>query len=365
LYPPWFFPLFLSAALRPPHSGAFFMSNQFTSRSKSSSGFTLIELLVVIAIIAVLIALLLPAVQAAREAARRIQCTNNLKQIGLAMFNYESAMGSLPPGFKESAYGTWTVFVLPFIEGNNTFNAWNFIGISGAGLTDFQYKGAVNTTVSMSRILAYTCPSDSTTLSLGNIPNYNYAVNFGNCDMPQNNLTSIGGQPFLGAPFADLCPPPPAILPGGIASGGTTNGSYGVFGFRDITDGTSNTMLAAEVIQGQGSNAQPDLRGYTMWSQAAAFETILAPNSTFPDNLYTTGFCNYPFANNPPCTNGTYTNSTPQTTLTFGSRSRHPGGVNSVFGDGSVKFIKNSINIATWRALSTTKGGEIVSSDAY
>src|ERR1700724_3382809 len=94
-------------------------------------GFTLIELLVVIAIIAVLIALLLPAVQAAREAARRVQCINNMKQIGIAMHNYQSAMGSLPPGFKESAYGTWIVFILPFIEGNNSFNAWNFNGVSG------------------------------------------------------------------------------------------------------------------------------------------------------------------------------------------------------------------------------------------
>ena len=341
------------------------MSNPFVARSKPSRGFTLIELLVVIAIIAVLIALLLPAVQAAREAARRIQCTNNLKQIGLAMFNYESAMGSLPPGVKESAYGTWTVFVLPFIEGTNIFNAWNFNGVSGAGLTAFQYKGAVNTTVSMTRILAYTCPSDSPTLSLASIPNYNYAVNFGNTDTEQNNQTAIGGQPFLGAPFADLCPPPPAVLPGGIASGGTTNGSWGVFGFRDITDGTSNTMLAAEVIQGQGGASLPDLRGYTMWSEGSAFETILAPNSTFPDNLYTTGYCNYPYQNNPPCTNGTYTNTTPLTSLTLASRSRHPGGVLSLFGDGTVKFIKNSISLPTWRALSTTKGGEIVSSDAY
>jgi prepilin-type processing-associated H-X9-DG protein len=217
----------------------------------------------------------------------------------------------------------------------------------------------------MNRIATYSCPSDAPTLSLDSIPNYNYAVNFGNCDMPQNNLTSIGGWAFLGAPFADLCPPPPALLAGGIASGGTTNGSWGTFTFASITDGLSNTMLASEVIQGQGNSTLPDLRGYTMWSQAAAFETILAPNSPLPDNLYTSGYCNYPYQNNPPCTNGTYTNSTPQTCLTFGARSRHPGGLNSLFGDGSVKFLKNTIAITTWRALSTTKGGEIVSSDAY
>ena len=185
-----------------------------------------------------------------------------------------------PPASRKAPYGTWTVFVLPFIEGTNLFNAWNFIGVSGTGLTAFQYKGVVNTTVSMTRILAYTCPSDTPTLSLASIPNYNYAVNFGNTDTEQNNQTAIGGQTFLGAPFADLCPPPPAVLPGGIASGGTTNGSWGVFGFRDILDGTSNTMLAAEVIQGQGGASLPDLRGYTMWSEGSAFETILAPNNT-------------------------------------------------------------------------------------
>ena len=91
-------------------------------------GFTLIELLVVIAIIAVLISLLLPAVQSAREAARRAQCTNNLKQIGLAMHNYESALSTLPPGVKGCCWGTWLNFIMPYIEGNNQFNAYNFVG---------------------------------------------------------------------------------------------------------------------------------------------------------------------------------------------------------------------------------------------
>src|SRR5882757_6862394 len=124
-------------------------------RPRISRGFTLIELLVVIAIIAVLIALLLPAVQAAREAARRAQCVNNLKQIGLAMHNYESTMGSLPPGCKQSSYGTWVMFILPFLEGNPLYNAWNFNGRANFGLTAFQYKGAVNTTVTLTRINTY------------------------------------------------------------------------------------------------------------------------------------------------------------------------------------------------------------------
>jgi prepilin-type N-terminal cleavage/methylation domain-containing protein/prepilin-type processing-associated H-X9-DG protein len=349
------------------------MSNSFPARSKSARGFTLIELLVVIAIIAVLIALLLPAVQSAREAARRAQCLNNLKQIGLAMMNYESAMGSLPPGFKESAYGTWNVYILPFIEGNPQYNAWNFDGIAGAGLTAFQYGGngspaAVNITVTLGRIAAYTCPSDTWTTSLYNIPSYNYAVNFGNCDMPQNNLTTIGGWPFMGAPFADLMPPPTAGIPvaanGNVTSDGTTNGSWGTFKIASVTDGMSNTLLASEVVQGQTGPGGYDLRGYSMWSQAAAFETILSPNSTLPDVIYATSYCQYPNGINPPCI-APNTSATPQTSLTFASRSRHPGGVNSLFGDGTVRFIKNTISLVTWRALSTTHGGEIVSSDQY
>ena len=127
-------------------------------------GFTLIELLVVIAIIAVLIALLLPAVQAAREAARRSQCVNNLKQLGIAMHNYESSNGSLPRAPRDCCWGTWQMFVLPYIEQNAMFNSFNFDG----GLNDydtdrlFRYEGATNTTVTVSRITALTCPSSPT-----------------------------------------------------------------------------------------------------------------------------------------------------------------------------------------------------------
>src|SRR5262245_17985795 len=105
-------------------------------------GFTLIELLVVIAIIGVLIALLLPAVQQAREAARRIQCTNNLKQIGLAMHNYHDTVGSFPPARKGCCWGTWNIFILPYIEQASLYNAWNSSGNNLAGPDgDFRYFG--------------------------------------------------------------------------------------------------------------------------------------------------------------------------------------------------------------------------------
>jgi prepilin-type processing-associated H-X9-DG protein len=287
-----------------------------------------------------------------------------LKQIGLAMHNYQSAMGSLPPGCKQSSYGTWVVFILPFLEGNPLYNAWNFNGRAGFGLTDFQYKGPVNTTVTLTRISTYLCPSDTrSSTSVNNsyinipagmaIPLYNYACNFGNTSFFQ---ATTNGIPFLGAPFGDLSPP---------TDFGTTQGPWGVFDFRDITDGTSNTMLAAEVIQGQSgssSTASGDIRGLTVWSVGAAFETLIPPNSGLPgDILYQNGLCQYPFQNNPPCTSPT-TGALP---LVFGARSRHPGGVNALFGDGSVKFIKNTINFAVWQAISTNKGSEIISSDAF
>src|SRR3954447_16397351 len=131
---------------------------------RSRRGFTLIELLVVIAIIAVLIALLLPAVQSAREAARRSQCINNLKQIGLSMHNYESSNSSLPYGQKGCCWGTWILPTLAGIEQQSLYNAWNFTGDakwSGSAMdANFRYSGATNVTVSSSRINTLMCPSD-------------------------------------------------------------------------------------------------------------------------------------------------------------------------------------------------------------
>ena len=303
--------------------------------------FTLIELLVVIAIIAVLIALLLPAVQAAREAARRSQCVNNLKQIGLAMHNYESVNNSFSPGKKGCCFGTWTMFILPFLEQSNSYNAWNFSGDPNIPATTiYRYSGVGNSTVAQSRINAYTCPSDQPNSPAGNVPSYNYAVNYGNTGQAQQTLN---GVMFGGAPFADIM-------------SGTTS-SFGTYSIASIVDGTSNTLLLGEVIQGQGV----DLRGYIQWGDASGFETYLAPNSTQFDVVYTPSYCKYPFGNNPPCT-GTPTTTQPGM---FASRSRHPGGVNVVNADGSVRFIKNSISLLTWRALSTTKGNEVISSDAF
>jgi prepilin-type N-terminal cleavage/methylation domain-containing protein/prepilin-type processing-associated H-X9-DG protein len=341
--------------------------------SRHRRGFTLIELLVVIAIIAVLIALLLPAVQAAREAARRAQCVNNLKQIGLGCLNYESSLTSLPPGIKGSIWGTWMVFVLPYVEQQALYNAWNTMGdnTNTTGLGTISYSSPFNITVTISRLNTFTCPSDSPqaplvqTFTIGGrsswpITSHNYAVNFGNLFVTQDQASYLG-FPFLGAPFSDIGSPnwtyaylnrnPPVL-------------GYLVTKLRDITDGTTNTMMAAEQIQGQGTggqyNAPEDLRGFAWWYGGATYETWLAPNSPIPDQMEATTYCVYPSALNPPCI------VAPDIGLkTNAARSRHPGGVNTVMCDGSVRWVKNTINLNTWRALSTTQGGEVLSSDSY
>jgi prepilin-type N-terminal cleavage/methylation domain-containing protein/prepilin-type processing-associated H-X9-DG protein len=321
---------------------------------RNRSGFTLIELLVVIAIIAVLIGLLLPAVQAAREAARRSQCINNLKQIGLAVMNYESSQAALPPGTKYQVWGTWVVFILPYLEQVSVANSFNFVGDEPRSNGNFRYYSDSNSTCTHTRISSYQCPSDIQSSPLFGIPSYNYAANFGNTaitavNAPAGNYTgnsvsvkpvaTYNGVNYAGAPYSDI------IL--------------GAVTLASITDGTSNTMLHSEVVQGEDSATSNDLRGFTHWWEAAFYESQLVPNSSSPDLMSSTSYCAYPFSTNPPCV---YTSSG---NYTHASRSRHPGGVNTCFGDASVRFIKNSINPLVYRGLSTTQGVEVVSSDSY
>ncbi|AGA27040.1 DUF1559 domain-containing protein [Singulisphaera acidiphila] len=301
-------------------------------------GFTLIELLVVIAIIAVLIALLLPAVQAAREAARRAQCVNNMKQVGIAMHNYHSAINSLPPGKSDCCWGSWMVFILPYLEQQSLQNSYNFSFSPSynVGQTTY-YFGAIQTTVTNRRIGTLTCPTDTPNAPSFGVTSHSYAVNYGNTAMDQQ--AELNGVRHGGAPFTNIY------------------GRPGVYSFADIPDGLSNTLLASEVIMGQGT----DLRGFTWWGDAAGFSTYLPPNSTAPDVIYSSDYCKSGYMLNPPCI---FPDSNAQPRM-FASRGRHPGGVNTLFGDGSVKFIKNTINIVTWMSVSTTKGGEIISADAY
>jgi prepilin-type N-terminal cleavage/methylation domain-containing protein/prepilin-type processing-associated H-X9-DG protein len=312
------------------------------------SAFTLIELLVVIAIIAVLIALLLPAVQSAREAARRAQCVNNLKQIGLAVHNYHDTVGALPPGTSGCCNGTWQAFILPYMEQTALANSYNF--------SNPRYVHPANTTVTTNFISAFLCPSNgiqhkpiSGALGAftGVVSAHNYVANFGATDIDQQDV--ILDSRFAGAPFSFIAPYSNANHLASPNKGRTAT-------IATITDGTSNTMLASEVIIVPREN---ELRGNTWWADSTSYTALLAPNSPLPDYMYSNRACVPTIARPTPCANAT------AGPLYLAARSLHSGGVNAAMCDGSVRFMKNSISLPVWRALSTTQGGEIVSSDAY
>ena len=302
--------------------------------------FTLIELLVVIAIIAVLIGLLLPAVQAAREAARRAQCVNNLKQIGLGMHGYHDVHNVLPPGARSCCYGTWFQFVLPYMEQGALYQSWNYDN----GATGLAYAHVRNHTSMALRLGVFTCPSDfpnSPTTTLG-VPmaNHNYAANYGNTVYGQHTFQ---GVEFLGAAFGNI-------------QLDTARPVLGCVGFAQIQDGLSNTLLSSEIMQGQGLDLRGRIAGY---ADGGAFTAWNTPNARLPD-IMPAGTCYPPPATplNPPCAvqNATSPTNNPRY---LASRSRHPGGVNSLLGDGSVRFHKNTIALQVWRSLASTRGGEV------
>jgi prepilin-type N-terminal cleavage/methylation domain-containing protein len=319
-------------------------------------GFTLVELLVVIAIIGILIALLLPAVQAAREAARRSQCQNNLKQLGVAMHNYHDTNKWLPPGTGASpcCWGTWQPLILRFLEQEAVAESYRNWGGTDPGP---RYGAAPNTTnVTTKRFVTLTCPSDIPNAPISNITSHNYAVNFGNTSYGRHATLGSGATAvrYGQAPFRPgiyLISDPNVTI--------TTEGGYQVRPQRgtplgEILDGTSNTFMLAEVLQGQGR----DLRGFTWWGDASNFTTYLAPNSPLPDRIYTATYCNNQPKQNLPCAVSTGTDPT-----MFAARSRHAGGVQVVLCDGSARFVRGSIAIGVWRALSTSRGAETVTID--
>lgn len=312
--------------------------------------FTLVELLVVIAIIGILVGLLLPAVQAAREAARRMQCSNNLKQIALATHNYIDAHKVFPTGEYSCCWGTWLLQLLPYAEQGNMFSQYQFNGaiLNPDGRT--RYGGAFNLPVTRNQIPMYTCPSDSNSAAsnvYNNITFHNYVGNHGNTSLNRTSPlgTNSSGAPnvYAGAPF--------------VFVGSLTQRPQNIK-LAEISDGTSNTLLFSETVQGKNG----DLRGFSWWNGGAHFSTYLAPNSKAPDILESIDYCRgipgQPNYNplNPPC-------AAPTTALpsTIAARSRHVGGIQVAICDGSVHFVGNSINLDTWRALSTGSGGEVAS----
>ncbi|MFM8414941.1 MAG: DUF1559 domain-containing protein [Planctomycetota bacterium] len=294
-----------------------------TPLARPVRGFTLVELLVVIAIIAVLIGLLLPAVQSARESARRMSCSNNVKQLGLAMHNYHDAKKRLPPGnLLTSGLTTRTpnvVFLLPFIEDR-----------ARADLYDPKQTWQAQLATVGQVIPAYQCPSDTSRVmdasdGPGGDRKGSYGLNWG-----RNNYgTQFPGNSRTKAPFAQ---------------------DYGAK-FSDITDGTSKTLLLMEMIQAPSDGGQIDRRG-RIWNPAAGTYQLMTrdvPNARTEDSSR----CVHRPENNLPCVDNTATGGT-----YLMSRSRHPGGVMVAMCDGSVRFVADNVDLAAWQAASSINQGE-------
>jgi len=364
---------------------------------RSKRGFTLIELLVVIAIIAVLIALLLPAVQAAREAARRSSCVNNLKQLGLAAHNYESGNGCFPPqtpfpNGQNLSWGwsfNWPTEILPQMEQAAMFNALNFS--NGTADADpgsgFPNTWQANTTVGYSQLASLVCPSD------------------GQDQRPQAPYACTNYMGNWGGP-AHVWRYSGTIVPTCLSTSNVQNQkNLGPVAMAGIPDGSSNTALFSERLRGLrsvpvtsvradgGTDAKRSVFQGTSGGNADQGSAIPA---NFPQN-YVAACKSLPGATTALSTNtnghawirgyithavtGAYSHYGPPNSLncadsvekgahggdrgTNPPNSNHPGGVNLCFADGSVKFIKDSVALQSWRALGTRNGAEVVSADAF
>jgi prepilin-type N-terminal cleavage/methylation domain-containing protein len=295
-------------------------------------GFTLVELLVVIAIIGVLVALLLPAVQAAREAARRSSCSNNLKQLGIALHNYHDTHLKFPYGYMESGgfhlRDSWAQNLLPFMEQQPLYDQYM--------ATNVQWIMDVPGTIKDIQIKTFDCPSDGASSSaLGN----NGGLRANGYGMQGSYVGCTGDTLMLGT----------TRLRGLFYRDSANN-------FATMTDGSSNTLAFSEtIIRGPtSSGGWGDAGSY--WGGARwggyGFTTLEAPNTTLADQVYA---CKSTTFNRAPCVSI----SSSDTARNF-ARSYHPGGVQAALGDGSVRFIPQTIDILTWRALGTTGLGEVL-----
>lgn len=322
-------------------------------------GFTLIELLVVIAIIAVLVALLLPAVQQAREAARRSQCKNNLKQLGLAMHNYHESFSVLPPGATSamclggagpSKWGGWSAhtMMLPALDQGPLYNQLNFN-------SDCSYE-APNSTLCNVKLAVFKCPSDGDFVGSGDKGVLNYMSSMG----PNFNWTGSQAQ-----------------------QKGMFNAEV-IVRLSDVRDGTSNTIAMAEMIIGDNQSAVytlGDLVRPIAWVGGATYKPTLAQLTTYGANCQAgigthLSACGHRWQYSMPYNSLFNTINPPNSTFptcficsgcgegdsagVFTARSRHPGGVHCVLGDGAVRFVSNSIDINTWQNLGSIRDDDIV-----
>jgi prepilin-type N-terminal cleavage/methylation domain-containing protein len=305
-------------------------------------GFTLVELLVVIAIIGVLVALLLPAVQAARESARRMQCGNSMRQVGLALHNHHDVYGVFPVGqynniAQDSTYwnrACWWHAILPYVEQKNLYDLLDAYmnGTPKPPYVTFAVNnsgGGPSIPGRNSVVRMFLCPSDN--------------------EAPKNQTVAGNEQGFHGNYV--VCGGSTFFNPPSDTTGGSLNGMFYPFSktrLANVTDGSSNTLMGSEILVVKDTNLH-DLRGryWNTWQGNLLFSTLYPPNTTVGDR--STYCINAPRR---PCQGLT------ASTVVQSVRSNHPSGANFMLGDVSVRFISNNVNALTYQYLGTRQDGE-------